>query len=122
MIGIWPGSRLEFRNPTRRLDVVPGFQGVLAPETAMNVTVALTGAERGQWRILDTRLRSPVFRARRELARTGRYFRLDKGASETVAKMDRQRVGERASAPLADAAGQSNASRNGLIGFILAPR
>ncbi len=52
VIGIWAGARLEFKQPAKLVDVVPGCQGALAPEAVMHMIVVLTGTERGQWRIL----------------------------------------------------------------------
>jgi hypothetical protein len=52
VLAIWPGSRLEFKQPKRCFKVRPGFQAVVAGSGAMEMEVPLTGAERGQWRVL----------------------------------------------------------------------
>jgi hypothetical protein len=52
VVGLWAGSRLEFKQPPGIVDVVPRCQGALGPQGEMGMTVALSGAERGQWRIL----------------------------------------------------------------------
>ena len=52
LIGIWPGARLESKPSAGIGNVVPGCQGVMAAQATMEMTFALTGAGRGQWRIL----------------------------------------------------------------------
>ena len=52
VIRIWSGARLESKQSAGNVHVLPGCHGVMAAQATMEMTFALTGAERGQWRIL----------------------------------------------------------------------
>jgi hypothetical protein len=52
VVSIWPDSRLQFRGPATNTQVIPQMHATLGPTAAVPISVALRGAEHGEWRLL----------------------------------------------------------------------
>jgi hypothetical protein len=51
-IRLWAPPRIQFKDPPRTVEIVPACEAVLPPHRAMQIPFALTGSERGPWRVL----------------------------------------------------------------------
>jgi hypothetical protein len=95
VVSIWPGSRLQFRGTAANIQVIPQMQATLGPTAVIPMSVALKGAEHGEWRVL-----MPVSNLRFEIwvekiIGEGSDVRFRERPPSSSSEVDRQRVDPR---------------------------